>query len=477
MVAGGDSAQNWLVNSPAPCGKHILENSHIQTDNAAIIIAAESADDEGNIEDEFSRNWPGIEFDQSDSDYVDDPYIEMNAPAAITVQRNVVDEDDDDISQLEEIVEDERGDDHGEEEGTSHLCFVVGQEECALCRRPDTPMQSGGVVEPVALNDDQNNMTDGSDEYQGWAPVGGIMVPYFEPPGVRNRVLIREALFNALPAALSTHRFGPPYGFQPGSSPAATLTKSLTASDFDNDPEIGVSSGPVSRERVLGNFGVDNLLFAQQKLTIEDDVPSGDGRATSPLGSAFSVESEDEPCSADKPRDDGLYTPEEFHRIRAYLHARLPHLDDPTKCANCGQNPPSSFIVCAQCEHVRYCRKYCQVWDWPLHLFVCQRSATAKEEEVRTLVIWAAEYWRGAITAICIALANGVRLEDCPNDRIPAVEGGDDVQMEDDGGQEREEESQGGLARPACPSSMYWSRAMSLHLAQGRRFKIGLFDE
>lgn len=423
---------------------------------------------EMNAYDEIAKNWPGIDFDHSDSDYIHDPYLNTNATPVPIVRNNNTDGIEGRFDLLQPLKK--IGDWAGMEEASSHLCYVAGLGECVLCAKPPTPLQ-GGFVQPAVL-DDTNHIVGECEEGCYQVPDQGIMAPYFEPPGPRNRALIKEAQENAYLATLLSHHWFLPGGFRPGSDPEATLSAGVTSADFDNDPEIGAGFGAISRDRLPKYYGADSFSFLYQKVSIDDNVlvDTTSSRETSPVGSLFDAESEeDDPCTVEQPRNDAHYTSEERSAIQEQLRTRLPHLNDHAKCANCGKGPrPKSVIVCALCNKARYCGKYCQVWDWPIHLFVCGRLPDADAEAVKDLVVWTAAYWREAVVEICKAMASGTRFEDCPKVKVPREE---DVRMKGNG-QKRKTRK-----RSASSASMIWSRALSLHLAKGRRFTMDLFEE
>lgn len=203
------------------------------------------------------------------------------------------------------------------------------------------------------------------------------------------------------------------------------------------------------------------------------------------------------------------------------LATHIPHLSEHTKCANCAKEPVK-YLVCARCLSARYCGKYCQIWDWQLHGLVCVRSENATDEEVKALEEWIEGYWQGALQMLKDKVVddNGAETMDGDDgddgDAESATQGEDDEEvsshddeeddvamgLDDDGTESTEEEgvdenigntdSASGAGpstlqaeeaqnssetRPSTPPSMYWSRAMSLHLAKGGGFDPGLFRE
>lgn len=145
----------------------------------------------------------------------------------------------------------------------------------------------------------------------------------------------------------------------------------------------------------------------------------------------------------------------------------IPHLKDITMCGNCGRTP-AKYLVCLRCLETRYCGKYCQLWDWQLHGQVCSRSVLAKDEEVDRQEEWLGEYWAGAVEM----------LEVTNREAIAGMDHTDESSSLDDS------EGSSGAAKmeevddktDGTPPSMFWSRAMSLHLARGGKLEFGLFE-
>lgn len=455
----------------------------IETDDTTSVTTLEQNNDDGidavsiekdsetDTEVEFTKNWPGIDFDQSDSEYIDDTHLRRDNITAVTVTpRKSAGE----VEIAFEIVPgqnkigDWSSDENSGDEATSHLCYLAGQDECALCGKPGSLPVKHDVPGHSVVLDEANESVEGGESSQSQASVQceAPWVPWYEPPGVRNRMLIKEAWLNAGSSRFISRNFYLPAGFLRGADPDATLAVGLTASDFDNDPEIGAGFGPISKIHLPGNIEVDELVLPGKENPIQDSILAAFVRETSPLGSVFEVESgDDEPCTIGSPDKHAFYTAEEYRMIREQLYSRLPYLKDHTKCTNCGRDPrPHTVVVCAQCNKAAYCSKYCQLWDWPIHLLMCDRSADLSSDVVKKLITSMATYWQGAMTEISKALKNGTRFEECT--------GGENSTKQDE-----QQRSHGAAVPPASPSSMLWSRALSLHLAKGGRFKVDLFDD
>lgn len=144
------------------------------------------------------------------------------------------------------------------------------------------------------------------------------------------------------------------------------------------------------------------------------------------------------------------------------LQAQIPHLKNIANCGNCG-NAPELYIVCARCREMRYCGKYCQVWDWPLHRRVCVRCPSATDVEVDEQTRWLEDYWAGAMEM----LEKSVVDPDLPVVAMGRAEASKEVPV-------RSGHELGGFEGAA---DLYWSRAMSLHLARGGKFEPDLFEK
>lgn len=150
------------------------------------------------------------------------------------------------------------------------------------------------------------------------------------------------------------------------------------------------------------------------------------------------------------------------------LQALIPHLKDITNCGNCGK-APKRYLVCARCREMRYCGKYCQIWDWPLHRRVCARCPSATDVEVAEMEAWLEDHWTGAVEML------RQRVVDGP-DQLPAAAaamGGRDEASQGgpDGG------ARNGVGDFQDAPGLEWSRAMSLHLARGGEFEPALFEK
>lgn len=176
-------------------------------------------------------------------------------------------------------------------------------------------------------------------------------------------------------------------------------------------------------------------------------------------------------------------------KILEELKRQVPHLTEETKCGNCGK-VPRKYLVCVECLKTRYCGKYCQLWDWPLHELVCCRSVLAREQEVEQQKKWLEEYWSGAMDMLehCSAGSRHELLQSEGAESIDTVDAvvHRDANKDDDSEarvpvvgavvsraeQDEDRSNMSGVTetRPPTPPSMYWSRAMSLHLARGGKF-------
>lgn len=72
-----------------------------------------------------------------------------------------------------------------------------------------------------------------------------------------------------------------------------------------------------------------------------------------------------------------------------------PHLQDITKCGDCGKTH-KKFIVCVKCMRTRYCGKYCQTWNWPVHRQSCHAAEEASPDEVKRQEEYLQGMWDGA---------------------------------------------------------------------------------
>ncbi|KAI3397633.1 hypothetical protein diail_10504 [Diaporthe ilicicola] len=70
--------------------------------------------------------------------------------------------------------------------------------------------------------------------------------------------------------------------------------------------------------------------------------------------------------------------------------------EDTLKCADCGR-APERYLVCAKCEEVIYCGKYCQIWNWPIHKTRCVPSDEADQAEVELQDAYLEEMWSAAL--------------------------------------------------------------------------------
>lgn len=466
---------NGAASSSQQGGDSNLILPSIETDDTTSVIALDKTTDDGiatvsiengsetGTEDEFAKNWPGIDFDKSDSEYVDDPFLRGDNITAVAVPPQKSSEEFEmafEIIPGQNKIGDWGSNENSGDEATDHICYLTGQDECDLCREPDDlPVQ----------HDEANKSTEGSESSQNQASAQceAPWVPWYEPPGVRNRMLIKEAWLNASSSRFISRNFYLPAGFRRGADPDATLAVGLTASDFDNYPEIGADFGPISTTRLQGNIEVDQLVDYGKGAPIEDSIPAAPVSEISPLDSVLEVDEsrDDEPRTNGRSNKRASYTALEYHRIRAQLYFRLPHLEDHTKCANCGRDPrPQTVVMCALCNQAAYCNKYCQLWDWPIHLLMCDGSEDMESDAVEELRASMAMCWQGAVAQITKALKNGKSLKDC-------------VSREKSTTEDEQQKSHGAAVQPASPSSMLWSRALSLHLAEGGRFKVDLFEE
>lgn len=216
----------------------------------------------------------------------------------------------------------------------------------------------------------------------------------------------------------------------------------------------------------------------------------------------------------------GDKAPASANTIPQDLEDYIPHLKNVTRCGNCGRTP-ARYLVCLRCLETRYCGKYCQIWDWQLHRRLCSRSILANDEGVIKQEEWLEEYWAGAVEMLLqnvvdtdepvgideAATMHGhlesksedehdVNMGNVAQDR----RGGEpdlsrdsklysDEQDDQDAGKssDSEEDAKAPGAegdedqverasvrrRSSSPPSMFWSRAMSLHLARGGKFELG----
>ncbi|KAJ4406774.1 hypothetical protein N0V82_010065 [Gnomoniopsis sp. IMI 355080] len=67
---------------------------------------------------------------------------------------------------------------------------------------------------------------------------------------------------------------------------------------------------------------------------------------------------------------------------------------------DCKKELGEEYITCARCHQARYCEKFCQIYDWLVHLPTCNLHPEANAQEVTTLEEWATEMWNGAAKAV-----------------------------------------------------------------------------
>lgn len=372
---------------------------------------------------------------------------------------------------------------NGGEEANGHLCFVAGGGECSRCRQagPVTPKQIDGPVQSAALDDEMGSVKNDSDGNssqsqecsecealsvpgpaqsavrdgakdsanasecgQGQAPAKfePSSVPWREPPGVRSRVLIAIAEQNARSSRFISRNFYLSAAFKRGANPNVTLSVGLTAEDFANDPKIGAGFGPINQALLpINGTAIKDLM------PFENEVERFEDWAKSTLLCTLLGEG-DEPCAIG--RYEVLYTAQELGRIRWWLHSKFPQLHDDRRCKNCGRKHEgyTAVLVCAKCHKAAYCTMDCQFWDWPIHKLLCDRSGDADPIAVQELVQAMATRWQSAMGKMRRAAKSGRDTAD----RLGVMDTADTV-----------------IAQAASPSLMLYSRALTLHLAAGRR--------
>lgn len=72
---------------------------------------------------------------------------------------------------------------------------------------------------------------------------------------------------------------------------------------------------------------------------------------------------------------------------------------DAPKCADCGRSP-ERYLVCAKCQGVIYCGKYCQIWDWPLHKARCRAADEADQAAIETQEAYLGDMWAAALRVL-----------------------------------------------------------------------------
>lgn len=183
---------------------------------------------------------------------------------------------------------------------------------------------------------------------------------------------------------------------------------------------------------------------------------------------------------------------------------------------------PKRFLVCTKCLKTRYCGKYCQIWNWPVHKRVCAASEEADPDEIKKQEVYLEGMWTGALGAlegevvnpvvnpaaktdggieeqdafqstIDTRLKGNVVSENIVEQGIRLLRGGEPVSGQDGAGQqgdgvgeslmqkmedaedsagdevEEEEESSIFKMPPPSPESMFESRALALRLAKGEQ--------
>ncbi|ROV90391.1 hypothetical protein VPNG_10031 [Cytospora leucostoma] len=88
----------------------------------------------------------------------------------------------------------------------------------------------------------------------------------------------------------------------------------------------------------------------------------------------------------------------EKHGATVYQHTASSPLEANSNlnCGDCGK-VPEKYLVCARCLKTRYCGKYCQIWNWPVHRQVCVASAEADTCESERQEEYLQGMWAGAI--------------------------------------------------------------------------------